>query len=133
MKGKPKLPDFTTEREKNIKKRYKIYTAVAIIFALLSIGGIIAFGLKGQDYANSKGLLCIYEGVIFLIIFLFHIITWKKYGWEQISVNEFKIYKMTGFENKERKKEQEAELLIIDFIACVTSVVFIIIGIIKLF
>ena len=127
MKGKPKLPDFTTKREKNIKKRYKIYTAVAIIFAVLSIGGIIAFGLKGQDYANSKGLLCIYEGVVILVTVLFHIITWKSYGWEQISVNEFKIYKMTGFENKERKKEAEAGLLVIDFIVCVTSVVFIII------
>ena len=132
MKGKPKLPDFTTERERKFRKRNIIETFLAIIFAVLSIGGfIIAMLLK--EHKLTLGLLCIYEGLVFLGGFLFHIITWKKYGWEQMSSADFEIYKMTGYENKERQKEQEMGLLTVDFVLGVTAIIFIIIGIVKLF
>lgn len=131
MKGKPKLPDFTTERERNIRKRSKIYYLASIIFAILSIGGIIVYGLN-QERLNASGLLFIYEGLVFIGMFLFRTITWKRLGWEQISSNELDIYKITKIENKERQKEQETELMIIDFVLGVTSIVFIIIGIVKL-
>ncbi len=132
MKGKPKLPDFTTERERNFRKRNKIETFLAIIFAVLSIGGIVVAMLL-KEHKLTIGLLCIYEGLVILGGFLFHIITWKKYGWEQMSPVDFDIYKMTGYVNKERNKEKETKLLIADFILGVSSIAFIIIGIVKLF
>ena len=131
MKGKPKLPDFTTERERNFRKRSKIDIFLAIILAVLMIGGLVVAMLF--EHKLTTGLLCIYEGLILLGGFLFHIITWKKYGWEQMSPVDFEIYKMTGHVDKKRQKENEDNLLIADFIICVTAIVFIIIGIIKLF
>lgn len=132
IKGKPKLPDFTTKREKDLRQRNKIYYLVAIIFAILTVGGIVIGGLN-QDNANIMGLILIYEGVVFLGFFLFHIITWKRFGWEQMSTHEFEIHKLTQIENNERKKEGELELIILDFIVCITGIVFLIIGFIKLF
>lgn len=132
MKGKPKLPDFTTKKEKDLRRRNKIYYLVATIFVILTVGGIV-FGGLNQDNAKIMGPILIYEGIVFLGMFLFHVITWKKFGWEQMSTNEFEIFKMTKYVNKERKEEEETKLIILDFIVCITGIVFLIIGFIKLF
>ena len=66
MKGKPKLPDFTTKRKKDLRRRNKIYYLVAIVFGILTIGGIV-FGGLNQDNANIMGLIFIYEGFYLIV------------------------------------------------------------------
>ena len=137
MKKNAKLTDFSIEREKRIKRQDIIGYIVGFLALILVIGGFALYALLVSDEMDEayRGYLYIYQGVIILGAILFHIITWKVLGWEQINHTDFEIHKMTGLSRHDRKeiKESEVETLIADFIIVITAIVLIIIGIVKLF
>ena len=129
MKNKPRLPDFTTEREKLLRRRYKIECAVDITIIILFISCFILSGVI-DGYILSTPISCFFEGFVCLICFLFHIITWKKFGWEQMTPKQFELIKITGNDNKERV---ETNAMVNYCFLAFFAVTFIVIGIIKLF
>ena len=136
MKKKTKLTDFSKEREKRLIKQTIIGYIFAGLIVILVFGGFALYAILVPSELDEayRGYLYIYEGVLFILGISFHIITWKVFGWEQISLNDFKIHKMTGVSRHDRQeiKESEFDTLIAEIICIIVAIVFIIIGIYKL-
>ena len=136
MKKKSKLTDFSKEREKRLKNQTIIGYIFAGIFVILVVGGFALYAvLVPSEFDEAyRGYLYIYEGLLFILGISFDIITQKVFGWEQISLNDFKIHKMTGVSRHDRQeiKQSEVETLVAEVICIIVAVVFIIIGIVKL-
>ena len=136
MKKKSKLTDFSKEREKRLKNQTIIGYIFAGIFVILVVGGFALYAvLVPSEFDEAyRGYLYIYEGLLFILGISFDIITQKVFGWEQISLNDFKIHKMTGVSRHDRQeiKQSEVETLVAEVICIIVAIVFIIIGIVKL-
>ena len=136
MKKKTKLTDFSVEREKRLKKQTIIGYIFAGIFLILVVGGFALYAILVPVELDEayRGCLYIYEGLLFILGISFHIITWKVFGWEQISLHDFEIHKMTGvsYHDRQEIKQSEVETLVAEIICIIVAIVFIIIGIVKL-
>ena len=136
MKKKSKLTDFSKEREKRLKNQTIIGYIFAGIFVILVVGGFALYALLVPAELDEvyRGYLYIYEGLLFILGISFDIITQKVFGWEQISLNDFKIHKMTGvsYHDRQEIKQSEVETLVAEVICIIVAIVFIIIGIYKL-
>ena len=133
---KSRLTDFSVEREKRLKKQTIIGYVFAGIFLILVLGGFALYAVLVPAELDEayRGYLFIYEGVLFILGISFHIITWKVFGWEQISLNDFEIHKMTGvsYHDIQEIKQSEVETLVAEVICIIVAIAFIIIGIYKL-
>ena len=62
-------------------------------------------------------------------------ITWKVFGWENISPSDFEIHKLTGVSHHDRQelKQSDLETLISCWFIGIAGFVLIVVGIVKLF
>lgn len=136
MKKKTKLTDFSKEREKRLIKQTIIGYIFVGIIVILVVGGFALYAVLVPAELDEayRGYLYIYEGLLFILGISFDIITQKVFGWEQISLNDFKIHKMTGvsYHDRQEIKQSEVETLVAEVICIIVAIAFIIIGIYKL-